>query len=146
MAYKRPEHLGSHGERRVIGILTMTNLVGGFAGLAGLWLLAGLLGIGDEHAFRVGWFVRIGLAAAGGTLGVIATFRWTGISLWDKVVLWGGYQMRRSLGQTILKPPAAARAATTRVIAPLMREGRVIAEVYDPQEERSVALEGVGHE
>ena len=145
MAYKRPENLGSHGERRVIGILTMTNVVGGFAGMAGLWILAGLLGIGGNHAFTVGWFMRVGLAAAGGTIGVIATFRWTGISLWDKVVLWGAYQIRRSTGQTLIKPAATARVASQRVIAPVMRGGRVIAEIYDPEEERITALEGVDH-
>jgi hypothetical protein len=146
MAYRRPENLGSHGERRVIGILTMTNVVGGFTGLAGLWLMAGLLGIGGDQAFTAGWFVRVGLAAVGGTAGVIATFRWTGISLWDKVVLWGGYQIRRSMGQTLLKPPTAARTASQRVIAPVMRGSRVIAEVYDPEEEQIRALAGAGHE
>ena len=146
MAYRRPENLGSHGERRVVGILTMTNVVGGFTGLAGLWLMAGLLGIGGDQAFTAGWFVRIGLAATGGIAGVITTFRWTGISLWDKVVLWGGYQIRRSMGQTLLKPPTAARAASQRVIAPVMRGSRVIAEVYDPEEEQIRALAGAGHE
>jgi hypothetical protein len=146
MAYRRPENLGSHGERRVIGILTLTNIVGGFAGLAGLWLLAGLLDIGGDQAFTAGWFMRLLLAAAGGTAGVVATFRWTGISLWDKVVLWGGYQIRRSMGQTLLKPPAAARATGQRVIAPIMRGGQIIAEVYDPNEERALALEGSDRE
>ncbi len=146
MAYRRPENLGSHGERRVVGILTLTNIVGGFAGLAGLWLLAGLLGIGGDKAFTAGWFVRLLLAAAGGTAGVVATFRWTGISLWDKVVLWSGYQIRRSMGQTLLKPPTAARVASQRVIAPVMRGSRVIAEVYDPEEEQIKLLESVGHE
>ncbi len=67
----------------MVGILTMTNLLGGFTGLAGLWLLAGLLGIGGDRALTAGWLIRAGLAAAGGAAGVIATFRWTGISLWD---------------------------------------------------------------
>lgn len=142
MAYKRPENLGSHGERRVIGILTLTNIIGGLTGLAGLWLLAGMLGIGGDHAFSAGWFLRVALAAAGAGVGVIATFRWSGISLWDKVMLWAGYQIRRSMGQTLIKPPAAARAVSTRVIAPVMRGGKVIAEVYDPNEEQ--ALEGTG--
>lgn len=133
--YKRPENLGTHGERRVIGILTLTNVVGGLAGLAGLWLLAGLLGIGGDQAFTASWFVRVALAAAGAAIGVIATFRWTGISLWDKVLLWGAFQIRRAMSQTLLKPPSAARAATTNVIAPVMRDGKIIAEVYDPHEE-----------
>lgn len=135
MGYKRPENLGSHGERRVIGILTLTNLGGGLAGLAALWLLGGLLGIGGDQAFTGGWFVRVTLAAAGAAVGVIATFRWTGISLWDKGVLWGAFQLRRAMSQTMLKPPAALRAATTNVIAPVMRNGQIIAEVYDPHEE-----------
>lgn len=71
----------------------------------------------------------------------MATFRWSGISLWDKVMLWGGYQIRRSTGGTLVKPPTAARAASTRVIAPVMRDGKVIAEVYDPNEEQALALE-----
>jgi hypothetical protein len=135
MAYKRPENLGSHGERRVLGILTLTNVVGGLAGLAGLWLLTGLLGIGGDQAFTAGWFVRAALAAAGAAVGVIATFRWTGISLWDKGVLWASYQIRRGMSQTMLKPPAALRAASTNIIAPVMRGGKLIAEAYDPNEE-----------
>jgi hypothetical protein len=146
MAYRRPEHLGSHGERRVVGILTMTNLLGGFTGLAGLWLLAGLLGIGGDRALTAGWLIRAGLAAAGGAAGVIATFRWTGISLWDTLMLWAGYQIRRGTGRTLLKPRAAGRAAGQRALAPVMRGSRVIAEVYDPEDEQLRLLEGAGHD
>lgn len=141
MGYRRPEQLGSHGERRVVGILTMTNIVGGISGMAGLWLLTGLLGIGGDQAFTPGWFVRAGLALTGAITGVVITFRWSGMSLWDKALLWVQYQARRSAGQTLLKPPVVARAATTRVLAPVMRNGKVIAEVYDPNEERARALE-----
>ena len=140
MAYKRPENLGSHGERRVLGILTLTNIVGGLAGLAGLWLLCGLIGLGGD-AFTAGWLVRAALTAAGAASGVVATFRWSGISLWDKLVLWAGFQLRRSTGQTLLKPPPAGRTANTRALAPLLRGGKLLAEVYDPNEERAIALE-----
>ncbi len=134
MGYKRPEDLGSHGERRVLGILTLTNIVGGIAGLAGLWTLGGVFGLPGD-TLSVGTVIRMLLAGAGAAAGVIATFRWTGISLWDKVLLWAAFHIRRALSQTLLKPPAALRAATTNVIAPVMRDGRVIAEVYDPNEE-----------
>ena len=140
MAYKRPEDLGSHGERRVIGILTLTNIVGGLAGLGGLWVLSGLIGLGGDQALSPVWFARVALAVAGCTAGVIATFRWSGISLWDKVMLWLGYQIRHSLGQTAIKPPPATRVANARVIAPVMRGGKVIAEVYDPNEEQALEM------
>ena len=135
MGYKRPENVGTHGERRVIGILTLTNVIGLFAGLGGLWAMGGLIGLPGEFTLSVGLLLRVLLAAAGAALGVVATFRWTGISLWDKVVLWAGYQIRRGMGHTLLKPPAAARAASARSIAPLMRGSKIIAEVYDPNEE-----------
>lgn len=137
MAYNRPERLGSHGERRVIGILTLSNIVGGLAGLAGMWVLVGLLGLGSDEALTPAWLLRTGLAGAGATTGVLATLRWSGISLWDKLMLWAGFQLRRSAGQTLLSPPPAGRAAGTRALAPLMRGGRVLAEAYDPSEAAS---------
>src|ERR1044071_3938510 len=112
MAYKRPENLGAHGERRVIGIFTLTNVVGGIAGLAGLWTLGGVLGLPGD-TLSVGTVIRMMLAGAGAGAGVIASFRWTGISLWDKVLLWAAFQIRRAMSQTVLKPPAALRAAST---------------------------------
>lgn len=139
MGYKRPENLGTHGERRVIGILTLTNIIGLFAGLTVMWQLGALFGLSAD-GLNVTTFARIALAALGGGIGVIATFRWSGISLWDKVMLWGTYQIRRSTGGTLIKPPTAARAASTRVIAPVMHGGKVIAEVYDPNEELEQAL------
>ena len=139
MGYKRPENLGTHGERRVIGILTLTNIIGLFAGLTVMWQLGALFGL-PADGLNISTFARIALAAIGGGIGVMATFRWSGISLWDKVMLWGTYQIRRSTGGTLIKPPTAARAASTRVIAPVMRGGKVIAEVYDPNEEQEQAL------
>lgn len=133
MAYNRPERLGSHGERRVIGILTLSNIVGGLAGLAGMWVLAGLLGLGGD-VLTPAWLLRAGLACGGAAGGVLATLRWSGISLWDQLMLWAGYRLRRSAGRTLLTPPIAGRPAGTRSLAPLMRDGRVIAEVYDPNE------------
>ena len=144
MAYKRPENLGSHGERRVIGIFTLTNIVGGLSGLGALWILTGLLGIGGDRVFSAGWIVRVVLAVVGAGVGGMATMRWSGISLWDKVMLWGSFQLRRSTGQTLIKPPAAARAVSAMVLAPVMRGGRVIAEIYDPNEEAAFALAGEG--
>lgn len=140
MGYKRPENLGTHGERRVVGILTLTNIIGLFAGLTVMWQLGALFGLAAD-GLNFSSFLRIALAIAGGVIGVMATFRWSGMSLWDKVMLWVGYQFRRSTGAILIKPPTAARAANTRVIAPLMRGGKVIAEVYDPNEERALALE-----
>ena len=140
MGYRRPENLGTHGERRVIGILTLTNIIGLFAGLTVMWQLGALAGLAAD-GLNVSTLLRMGLGVIGGGIGVMATFRWSGISLWDKVMLWGGYQIRRSTGGTLIKPPTAARAASTRVIAPLMRDGKVIAEVYDPNEEQALALE-----
>jgi len=140
MGYKRPENLGTHGERRVIGILTLTNIIGLFAGLTVMWQIGALVGLSAD-GLNVSTLLRVGLGVLGGGIGVMATFRWSGISLWDKVMLWGGYQIRRSTGGTLVKPPTAARAASTRVIAPVMRDGKVIAEVYDPNEEQALALE-----
>jgi len=140
MGYKRPENLGTHGERRVVGILTLTNIIGLFAGLTVMWQLGALFGLAAD-GLNFSSALRIALAIIGGAIGVMATFRWSGMSLWDKLMLWGGYQIRRSTGATLIKPPTAARAASTRVIAPLMRGGKVVAEVYDPNEERALALE-----
>lgn len=140
MAYKRPEDLGSHGERRVIGILTLTNIIGGLSGLGGLWVLSGLIGFGGDQVFSLVWFVRVVAAVAGCTVGVIATFRWSGISLWDKVMLWVGYQIRRSVGQTAIKPLPPTRVASARVIAPVMRGGKLIAEAYDPHEQQALEV------
>lgn len=134
MAYKRPQNLGTHGERRIIGILTLTNVVGGVAGLAGLWIIGGQLGLPGD-SLSLGAFLRVLFAAGGAGVGVWATFRWSGISLWDKAVLWFLYQLRRAMSQTLLKPPSAARAASSTIIAPVMRDGKIIAEVYDPHEE-----------
>jgi hypothetical protein len=135
MGYQRPEHLGSHGERRVIGPLSLTNVVGGIAGLVVMWFVVNLLGLPEEFTFSFAALVRYGLPIGGAVMGAMATIRWTGISLLDKAVLWAGYQIRRSMGQTLLKPPAAVRASTTTFIAPITRDGKVIAEVYDPHEE-----------
>lgn len=140
MGYRRPENLGTHGERRVIGILTLTNIIGLLAGLTVMWQIGALVGLSAD-GLNVSTLLRVGLGVLGGGIGVMATFRWSGISLWDKVMLWGGYQIRRSTGGTLVKPPTAARAASTRVIAPVMRDGKVIAEVYDPNEEQALALE-----
>ncbi len=140
MGYRRPENLGTHGERRVIGILTLTNIIGLFAGLTVMWQIGALVGLSAD-GLNVSTLLRVGLGVLGGGIGVMATFRWSGISLWDKVMLWGGYQIRRSTGGTLVKPPTATRAASTRVIAPVMRDGKVIAEVYDPNEEQVLALE-----
>lgn len=134
MAYKRPENLGSHGERRVVGILTLTNIAGMFVGLAMMWQLGALAGLSTD-GLNLHSVVRIALAIVGGGVGVVATFRWSGISLWDKVVLWAGYQIRRGSGAALIKPLANTKVSTTRSIAPLMRGGRVIAEAYDPNEE-----------
>jgi len=82
------------------------------------------------------------LGVVGAGVGGMATMRWSGISLWDKVMLWGSFQLRRSTGQTLIKPLAAARAVSAMVLAPVMRDGRVIAEVYDPNEEAAFALAG----
>lgn len=134
MAYNRPERLGSHGERRVIGILTLSNIVGGLAGLASMWVLAGLLGLASDEALSAAWLLRAAVACSGAAAGVLATLRWSGISLWDQLMLWAGYQIRRSAGQTLLSPPLAGRPAGVRAIAPVLRGGRVIAELYDPHE------------
>ena len=139
MAYKRPENLGTHGERRVVGILTLTNIIGMFAGLSVMWQLGALLGLAAD-GLNLTSVLRIGLAVVGGAIGVMATLRWSGISLWDKVMLWGGYQLRRGTGGTLIKPPMATRAASTHSIAPLLRGGKVIAEVYDPNEEQEQGL------
>ena len=140
MGYKRPENLGTHGERRVIGILTLTNIIGLFAGLTVMWQIGAFVGLSAD-GLNISTLLRVGLGVLGSGIGVMATFRWSGISLWDKVMLWGGYQIRRSTGGTLIKPPTAARAASTRVIAPVMRGSKVIAEVYDPNEEQGLALE-----
>lgn len=139
MSYPRPEHLGSHGERRVIGILTLTNVAGGLVGLGGLWLLSGLLGQGGTGALSPAWLLRAALALAGALAGIVATFRWSGISLWDGLRLWVGYQIRRRGGRTLLQPPAVARRPGARSFAPVLRDGQVLAEVYDPFEARAPA-------
>lgn len=130
MSYQRPERLGSQGERRVIGILTLTNVLGFLVGLGGMWTLGG--GLGLPHTLSMGLLLRLLVALAGGVMGVVATFRWTGLSLWDQVVLWGGYLIRRSTGQTRITPVAAVGVGTARVIAPVRRNGKVIADAYDP--------------
>lgn len=140
MGYKRPENLGTHGERRVVGILTLSNIIGLFAGLTAMWQLGALLGLAAD-GLNFSSLVRIVLAIFGASCGVVATFRWSGMSVWDKVMLWASYQIRRSTGGTLIKPPTAVRAASSRVITPVMRAGKLIAEVYDPNEEQMLALE-----
>lgn len=131
MAYRRPENLGTHGERRVVGIFTMTNVVGLIAGLLVAWNGAGLLGI-PATGVDAALMLRLVLTIAGGVAGVLATMRWTGLSLWDRAMLWAMFQLRRQQGKTRLKPQLTASVGRGQVRAPLVRDGQRLVEVYDP--------------
>lgn len=135
MPYQRPQNLGSHGERRVIGFLTFTNLISGAMGALALLSLAGLVGPGNSVA---GNAIRVGCAIAGFVLGALLTLRWNGISRWDTVVLWAFYQARRTLGKIRLKPPPFTQMRGSVGMAPIIRGGQIIAEEYDPEGEQAL--------
>lgn len=60
MGYRRPENLGTHGERRVIGILTLTNIIGLLAGLTVMWQIGALVGLSAD-GLNVSTLLRVGL-------------------------------------------------------------------------------------
>ncbi|KAB8140787.1 hypothetical protein F8S13_22565 [Chloroflexia bacterium SDU3-3] len=131
MAYRRSEDLGAYGERRVFGVFTMTNVVGALVGALMAWNGAGLLGL-PEPGFDGATVLRALLCLGGAVGGGMATIRWTGVSLWDRAVLWAMFQLRRQQGKTRLRPQLTATAIRGQVRAPLVRDGQRLAEVYDP--------------
>ena len=133
MAYTRMENLGSYGERRIVGIFTQSNIVGFLLGLCVMWQLASLVGL-PADGLNMPTLIRVGLSLVGGGGGLMATFRWTGMSMWDRVLLWVMYVWRQRLGKTVIRPSAAPMRSNGGMAGPLMRNGRVIAEVYDPTE------------
>ncbi len=134
MTYTQQEDLSSKGQDRQISILTTANLAG--AVICGLlaWQLCKLLGITGDF-FSAGWWLQGALIVGGGVLGILLTIRWSGLSLLDRLMLFGGFHMRRLARETVIQPQAAVATLQTQSLTTLYQDGRVVLRAYNPHEE-----------
>ncbi len=133
MAYTQQEDLATRGQDRQFSIFTTANIAGG--GVLGLaaWQLTRLLGMTGDF-MSAGWWFQTALIIACGVAGVILTIRWSGLSLLDRLMLFGSYQQRR-LARHILVQPETALANTGRqTMTTLYRDGQVLLRPYSPED------------
>lgn len=133
MPYTRPEQLGNQGQRRVIGILTFSNIAGGIVGAGCVWLLSGFV-IADAGLSVLG-MVRYILCALGMAIGVFTTFRFEGISRLDTAILWVNFRIRKTGKNATIEPQLQARSTDTTAVSTVIRDGVFIADLYDPEAE-----------
>ncbi|HEU4328920.1 MAG TPA: hypothetical protein VFS21_37630 [Roseiflexaceae bacterium] len=132
--HQRAADLGRQGERRIAGILTLTNVAGGVFGFASAWLALGLLGTASEVPWSPLWWVRSLGTVVAIVIGVAITFRWTGLSLWDRLLLWLDWRWRRFNGTAVLTPARPAGHGTGGGgLAPVVLNGQVVARTYRPE-------------
>lgn len=137
MAYTHDVDLAGQLENRQFSIITTMNLIaGGIAGALG-WQLSLVLGWGDDLPWTVPGLLKYGLIVACAIVGVAVTIRRHGLSLLDRLLLWGGYHLRVVLRQTGIEPHALSLHAEDQAQPVLYREGVVVSAPYVPDEEQA---------
>lgn len=133
MAYTQQEELSAHGQGRVIGIFTMAN-AGGAAVLGlGMWQFTKWSGITGDW-FTAGSWLQMFLIIAAAVVGVVITFRWSGLSILDRLMLFGAYQQRRMARHIMIQPQAAVANSSGQTMTTLYRDGQVMLRPYRPEE------------
>ncbi len=134
MAYTQQEDLATRGQDRQFSIFTTANIAGaGVLGLA-VWQLTRLLGITGDF-MSAGWWFQTALIIAGGVAGVILTIRWSGLSLLDRLMLFGSYQQRQLARHSLIQPEAAVANTSGPTMTTLYRDGHVVLRPYRPDED-----------
>ncbi len=133
MAYTQQEDLATRGQDRQFSIFTTANIAGG--GVLGLaaWQLTGLLGLTGDF-MSAGWWFQTALIIAGGVAGVILTIRWSGLSLLDRLMLFGSYQQRRLARHILIQPETALANTGRQTMTTLYRDGQVLLRPYSPED------------
>jgi hypothetical protein len=102
--YHQREPLGGVGENRIWSILTVENAAGAATGGGAMYGLAQALHLAGE-SFGPGFWLQIMLIALGAAIGAAVTIRVRGLSLVDRLTLYGGFQLRAMRGQHRITPP-----------------------------------------
>ncbi|MDP9314614.1 MAG: hypothetical protein M3R24_27670 [Chloroflexota bacterium] len=133
MAYTQQEDLATRGQDRQFSIFTTANIAGG--GVLGLaaWQLTRLLGMTGDF-MSAGWWFQTALIIAGGVAGVILTIRWSGLSLLDRLMLFGSYQQRRLARHIMIQPETALANTGRQTMTTLYRDGQVLLRPYSPED------------
>ncbi len=133
MAYTQQEDLATRGQDRQFSIFTTANIAGG--GVLGLaaWQLTRLLGMTGDF-MSAGWWFQTALIIAGGVAGVILTIRWSGLSLLDRLMLFGSYQQRRLARHIMIQPETALANTGRQTMTTLYRDGQVLLRPYCPED------------
>ncbi len=133
MAYTQQEDLATRGQDRQFSIFTTANIAGG--GVLGLaaWQLTRLLGMTGDF-MSAGWWFQTALIIAGGVAGVILTIRWSGLSLLDRLMLFGSYQQRRLARHILIQPETALANTGRQTMTTLYRDGQVLLRPYSPED------------
>jgi hypothetical protein len=128
MAYERRANLGGNNEP-IVSIFTVKHLGGmTVCGLL-MWMALKLFSV------ELVWWFRLCFIAAAVFGGLVLTFDFAGISLFDRVILAVGYWLRKPTGGTIVVPPTVAPVVRNeRRSAPLLRNGEVVARPFLPKE------------
>src|SRR5262245_39158780 len=111
MAYERRASLGGGSNEPVMGFLTLKNIGGLFVCGLVVWVICRLLGLGTQKPFGPDWWLMLLLVGIGGTVGIVLTVNFTGISWLDRILLALGYLTRKPTGGTVITPMAAAPVA-----------------------------------
>ncbi|HEX6288247.1 MAG TPA: hypothetical protein VFZ66_03610 [Herpetosiphonaceae bacterium] len=131
--YTHQEDLNARGQSRQLGIFTTANAAG--AGVLGLvtWQLTRILGITGDFWDAQLW-VQAALVLGGAALGVVVTFRWSGLSVLDRLLLWISFQQRRLARHTLIRPQAAVATESDDTMPTVYREGEVLLRPYRPED------------
>jgi hypothetical protein len=134
MAYTQQEDLATRGQDRQFSIFTTANIAG--AGVLGLaaWQITKLLGITGDF-MTAGWWLQTVFIIVGGAAGVVLTIRWSGLSLLDRLMLFGSFQQRRMARHIMIQPQAAVANTTGQTMTTLYRDGQVVLRPYRPEED-----------
>jgi hypothetical protein len=102
--YVQREPIGGIGENRIWSILTIENAAGGAAGGGAMYGLSQALRISAD-GFGPGFWLQLMLIALGAAIGAAVTIRIRGLSLVDRIILFVGFQLRKTSGQHRIVPP-----------------------------------------
>src|SRR5215467_4908065 len=122
--YIQEEGLGSIGQDRVISVLTMENLGGGFVGGVAMRYL-GILLLGEGWPlFSVPSLVQSAAILVGLAIGILMTVKWSGQSVLDSALLVVGFHMRKLTGETTIHPHAPVSSGQRQAATTIYRDGR----------------------